>query len=220
MQHVPLPKDPTIGYIEVPCLTDQEYDGGGLETFPARQGYADRPALEWKMLFDDPTPEFVAFMQFWQYFGSLSSVFGFAAVELFTKVCDDGSRVVDTSNLIAIIDGYVGSTLEGYEVQDGDLMWRVERSTKLLADLALGGDLLMTTTMDNISPYKFMTEFKKCRNPVPPEVSDSIRLLQEFLINAVWNYPSPFTLQQWREPSTDGPRNGNSCAAVSREGRV
>lgn len=159
-------------------------------------------------------------MQFWQYFGSLSLVFGFAAVKLFTKVCDDGSRVVDTSNLIAIIDGYVESTPEGYEVQDRDLMWRMERSTKLLADLALGGDLLMTTTTDNISLYKFMTMFKKFRNDVPPEVSDSIRLLQEFLINTVWNYPSPFTLQQWREPSTDGLRNGSSCAAISRRSGV
>ena len=212
MQHIPLPHNPTIGYIEVPCLTEQEYDGGDLEMFPARQGYGDRTALEWKNLFDNPTPEFVAFMQLWQYFGSLSWVFGVAAVELFTKVCNGGSRVVDTSNLIAMIDDYVESTPEGYEIQDGDLKDRIDRSNTLMGVLLLKGVISITTTTntngrlgsDVISLYKFMTTFDY-RNPLPVEILDSLWLLRDLLNVVGINFPSPFTLQQWRQPDTNGP---------------
>ena len=146
MQHIPLPHNPTIGYIGVPCLPDQEYDGGDFETFPARQGYPDSTISEWKTLFDDPTADFVAFLQLWQYFGYIGSIFPFATSKILTKVREYGSRVVDTSNLITMVNHHVERTPEGYELQDGDLILRLKRSTKLLGHLVEGTRTPITTT--------------------------------------------------------------------------
>ena len=223
MQHIPLPQNPTIGYIDVPCLTDQEYDGGDFETFPARQGYPDRTALDWKKLFDGPSEEFVAFLQLWQYFGSLSSVFEFAAVKSFTKVCDDGSRVVDTSNLIVMIDDYVEGTPVGYEFKDEDLSHRMVRSCRLLDYLTLVRIPINTTTNTNgrlgsdlISLYQFMTTFEY-RDPFPAEISDSIRLLGDLFGVVGNNFSSPFTLQQWRQPNINSSWNQGLFVAGGRQ---
>lgn len=42
MDHIPLPKNPTWGRIEIPCIAEEGYDGGPYERYPARQGYMDQ----------------------------------------------------------------------------------------------------------------------------------------------------------------------------------
>jgi len=126
-------------------------------------------------------------------------------------VCDDGSRVVDTSNLIAMIDDYVESTLIGYEIQDGDLKDRIVRSNLLMENLLFKGDLSITTTTntkgrlgsDVISLYKFMTTFDH-RKLLPVDILASIWLLRDLFNVVDENFSSPFTLQQWRQPDIHG----------------
>ena len=231
MQHIPLLQNPTIGYIEVPCLTNQEYDGGDLETFPARQGYGDRTALEWNKLFEDPSAEFVAFLQLWQYFGYISTVLRFATLANLTKVTTDGRRVVDTSSLIALTEEHIGSTPEGYELEDegvvpsmrpfpevfDELDWDPDRNVSLNIPMNEREDRRLEVEV--ISLYTFMSTFE-FHDPLPLEILDSIRLLRDFVFVVCMNYSSPFSLQKWRQLDLNNPGDEGSSLALACNGGV
>ena len=56
-------------HFEVPVLSTANYDGGDFLTYPNRQGWGPRPVSEWQAIFQNPSPDFLAFLQRWLYFG-------------------------------------------------------------------------------------------------------------------------------------------------------
>ncbi|KAL5339213.1 hypothetical protein BJX70DRAFT_397986 [Aspergillus crustosus] len=61
--------------INVPALSLTSYDGGDYAAYPERQGWGIRSVAKWQELFQQPTPEFKAFLQRWLYYGLAYVVF-------------------------------------------------------------------------------------------------------------------------------------------------
>ncbi|KAH5524331.1 hypothetical protein HBI24_056980 [Parastagonospora nodorum] len=108
MDHIPLPKNPTWGRIDIPCITEDDYDGGNYETYPARQGYVDRTLHEWADFFLAPPVGYDSFMQRWRYFGFVASVLRIPGVsrpklEDLTRRSPGKELYLDTSRLVDLV---------------------------------------------------------------------------------------------------------------------
>jgi len=108
MDHIPLPKNPTWGRTDIPCITKEDYDGGAYETYPARQGYVDRNLHEWADFFFAPPVGYDSFMQRWRYFGFIASVLRIPGVSLpkleeLTRRGADNELYLDTSSLVGFV---------------------------------------------------------------------------------------------------------------------
>jgi hypothetical protein len=196
VNHIPLPRNPALGYLEVPCLTDQEYDELDPETFPERQGYQDRTARDWKTMFERPTPKFVAFMQLWRYFGYIRLMFPFATMERLTRVKGNGKRVFDTSNLVATTE----SNIEGWKV-DGELLdnHKLFHSIEDVLNTDSKGKDATSQSEEKISLYHFLTS-TPINDPLPHEIVESIWLVHEFVVNVSNNFQKPLVVDRWRPP--------------------
>jgi len=226
MQHIPLPQNPTIGYIEMPCLTDQEYDRGDLETFPARQGWARRTAVQWKALFENPTEDFIAFMQLWRYFGYIRSILEFATLQSLTSLTADGIRVVDTTDLATRTDNHIRATAGGYESPDADFISRLNRSTRLFRKLKTTVNPKIScetwtneSSSETISLYQFMITFK-FTEPLSYEIINSIWLLHDFVTAIRENFPPALVSQQWPNSAGNDRNNCEYLPAMYNSGEI
>ena len=66
-------------------------------------------------MFEKPTTKFVAFMQLWRYFGVIRAAFPSAAMKRLTRVEANGRRVVDTTNLVSMIDEFIRSNYKWFD---------------------------------------------------------------------------------------------------------
>ncbi|KAF5664289.1 heterokaryon incompatibility protein [Fusarium heterosporum] len=82
MQCVPLPKSPIHSNTEIRLFSDEGYDGKEFNTYPDRQGWSARPTEDWERLFNDPSPEFVALIERWVFFGFASHALSADASQL------------------------------------------------------------------------------------------------------------------------------------------
>ena len=102
MDHLPLPREPILGHIEVPYRCTEPYDGGPFLSYPERHG--------WEVLYSPlgircllygripSNKELEGFLQNWLYFGLLHEAFGsFGETSQFTKKNERGETVVSTA---------------------------------------------------------------------------------------------------------------------------
>ncbi|KAF2829676.1 hypothetical protein CC86DRAFT_464197 [Ophiobolus disseminans] len=115
MDHIPLSANLKWGRLELPCLTEQDYDGGDHETYPAREGLVDRIYREWDEFSKSSPPGVDSFMQRWRYFGFISTVFQYPdgtrpKLRDLSRLTDENVRVLDTSKLVDIVDQTILAT--------------------------------------------------------------------------------------------------------------
>lgn len=55
--------------------TSKLFHGDSLDQYPDRQGWVARPPTEWLKVFENPSEEFVAFLERWLLFGPISTTF-------------------------------------------------------------------------------------------------------------------------------------------------
>ncbi|KAK6338122.1 hypothetical protein TWF696_001593 [Orbilia brochopaga] len=97
MDIAPRPLNPLHPPIEVPILSDEEYDCGDFNTYPDRQGWTERSGTEWTAIFRNPPVEFIAFLERWLFYGGLHIVFGDAIKGIkFTRTLENPRRTVLT----------------------------------------------------------------------------------------------------------------------------
>lgn len=70
MDHLPCPRHPIHGPIEVPYVCTEEYDGGPIEAYPMRR--RERSQQRANM----PNRDISGFVQTWLFFGMLTTIFG------------------------------------------------------------------------------------------------------------------------------------------------
>lgn len=77
MDYVPLPLNPSGAPLAVPLLSRTGYDDSiDFADYPERQGWGKQTAAQWTAIFENPTPEFQAFLQRWLLFAPLQAFSG------------------------------------------------------------------------------------------------------------------------------------------------
>ncbi|KAK1753882.1 hypothetical protein QBC47DRAFT_385136 [Echria macrotheca] len=100
MDYAMLPRKRTRAHVEIPCLAVEDFDDGVWVEYPDRQGWDERSVQEWMILFRNPSPEFLAFLETWLFFGAIAAAFRkHVSLNDFTRLTEDGTRVIDTSIL-------------------------------------------------------------------------------------------------------------------------
>lgn len=101
MDHLPLPSRSSEIYDDALCYTSEPYDGGDWFSYPERQGFGRKTTKEWFMIFDNPTRDFLGFLQRWLFFGTLETFIGCKVpVESFTRQRTNPTRNVITTSLL------------------------------------------------------------------------------------------------------------------------
>jgi hypothetical protein len=124
MDQIPLPEAPLWGRIDIPCLTDKDYNyEGNAESYPASQGYEDSTYDEWDLVRPKDSQKWAAFVQRWRYFGFIASVFRYPDESWpkrkdLTRLNDKGERVLDTIGLVDIRTKEVQAENVRRKVQD------------------------------------------------------------------------------------------------------
>lgn len=83
MDYIPVPLNPHGAPLTVPLLSSTSYDESiSFEDYPEHEGWGKRTVADWTAVFENPTPEFQAFLQRWLLFGPLQA---FSASEFDTS---------------------------------------------------------------------------------------------------------------------------------------
>ena len=234
MDHIPLPKNPTWGRLEIPCLTEQDYDGGDPRSYPAREGFGDRTHFEWEKLLAKPPQGFVRFMQRWRYFGLIARVFRYPdgtwpTVTDLSRLNADNERVLDTSKLpdIARQTILAGGVAESQKY--GSLMSRCEFAKRFF--LKIEGSqsakksqphLKDKALLEKVSLSKYYDTLEG-QEVLPEMIAYSVLLLHEFIGSVLdfaplYLHPSMqhTTLEQALSETGDRtsyqPNSQNACA--------
>ncbi|KFA72444.1 hypothetical protein S40288_10290 [Stachybotrys chartarum IBT 40288] len=109
----PLPRNPLHPPGQLRLLEPVVYDGGDFATYPERQDWGPRTAVEWVCLFDEPPTEFSALLERWILFGPLSVALSllqnppFTLAEFIREIPSDeptaGRAVFDTQHLVQLL---------------------------------------------------------------------------------------------------------------------
>ena len=112
MDHLVNPNNPIHDPIEVPCLSTEEYDGLDFDAYPTRQGWGSRTVKEWRTIFANRPPEFLAFLQTWLFFRVMELVLG-KHIQLsdFTREdSNSGHKVVTMVKFLPVLRKWLVST--------------------------------------------------------------------------------------------------------------
>lgn len=75
MDHLPFPPN-TRSRITIPLLQVDDYDDGDFLQYPDRQKWSARPPEQWRQVFQAHESDFVAPLDTWSLFGTMSCLFG------------------------------------------------------------------------------------------------------------------------------------------------
>lgn len=97
MDHLPKVKHP-YNPIQIPCLSSEDYHGGGFYDYDKRQGWTPE-----RFKNESLRQNAVAFLQTWLYFGTLSEVMGFPVPRSDFTRGDDNDKWITTERLPAYL---------------------------------------------------------------------------------------------------------------------
>lgn len=221
MDHLPLPSSTfSETYDEALCYTSEPYDGGDWLSYPARQGFGRKTTKEWFMIFNNPTRDFLGFLQRWLFFGTLETFIGWKVpVESFTYQRTNPTRKVITTTLL---EGY----LEFAWTEIG--LRRTYESTEILLKVAFlgatinqylygdkkdyGDDYEPRTPLEESMGLQTFIMSNNFKDPRPPELALSISLMIEALQTSYMNFRA-----LWLEA---GRRRGRFPIAEQRKARA
>lgn len=111
MEHVPRPQSVNKSHgpnIKVPCLVEEDYDGGPILSYPERRGWDVRFSNQGAHFLlggrEPPATEVAGFVQTWLYFGLLRVTIGPSCVNAsFVTTDEAGHAWLTTSQLQDII---------------------------------------------------------------------------------------------------------------------
>jgi hypothetical protein len=181
MQHLPLPKNSSIGTIDIPLLSRVQYDGASFAEYPARQGWSTprvgRPQRATTVsatasLSSDNCDEF---LQTWLYFGLLHDYLAISpSLGLFETISVTGDRLLTTAQLEALV---------------------VARTVSLRDEYVNGGQARVKLWMHNIYDTLLVARDHVLRLIIPEASPDkvvsllclSVAVLAEYLMQALKN---------------------------------
>ncbi|KAF2655681.1 hypothetical protein K491DRAFT_758025 [Lophiostoma macrostomum CBS 122681] len=192
MDHIPLPKNPTWGSFEVPCLVspeDDDYDGDP-RLFAEHKGWIARPWKEWNEIFKDPPDDFKAFMQHWRYFKLIFAVFSTVkdprlSIHGLTRFNSQGKRILDTTRLPEAINDAMAKYPDP-QVSNVksilEFLLRIENGFTLMK--RTHPMVLMPTTPISLATYCTEGPILVDVDPLPDVTRMSIYLLYEVICKA------------------------------------
>lgn len=221
MDHLPLPSSTfSETYDDALCYTSEPYDGGDWFTYPARQGFGRKTTEEWFMIFDNPTREFLGFLQRWLFFGTLETFIGCKVpVESFTRQRTNPTRNVITTSFLEEYLGLIWTEL-GLKrmLESSDNLLKVVFLSASINQLLYGdkqeyGDDYepMTALEERMGLQTFMMG-NNFKDPRTPELALSISLIIEAVQVSQMNFVTAFL--------EAGPRRGRFPIAEQRKKRA
>lgn len=217
MDHIPLTKYQTWGRVDIPCLTEKNYDCWDYEDLPAQQGYVDRSYLEWLDFLGAPPPGYDGFMQLWRYFGFIATVFRDAqgrrpTLAALSRRGTDGMRYIDTSKLISIVQRSVPgldrdqpkSDRFRQRMKSAQQFFKAMEASQVLSEPWRKEDNRISSGKENpenekISLSKALMTLRAV-DPLPLSVKYSIMLIHEFVRKVEVFIPLQIDQQFQQEP--------------------
>lgn len=198
MDHLPLPSSASSEtYGEVLCYTSEPYDGGDWISYPARQGFGRKTTKEWFTIFNNPTRDFLGFLQRWLFFGTLETCIGRQVpMEYFTRQHTNPTRnVITTEFLEACLE--FSWTADGLKrrAESSESLMRVAFISTSINQLLYGdkkscGDDYepRTPLEESMGLQTFMTR-NNFKDPRPPELALSFSLMIQavYVSHNIWD---------------------------------
>lgn len=183
MDHLPCPRHPIHGPIEVPYVCTEEYDGGPIETYPKRRRERSQQRA------DTPNGDVSSFVQTWLFFGMLTTIFGRKVnIGEWTCTLGDPHRIVVTTKELSRA---APRWIDEHRAMD-------EQSSQRRI-LEIKAALLFVSRL--IGSLYSMAENSRCG--LDRTIILSIELLGEFLQSALFRASQTRLLPDWLSHSTD-----------------
>lgn len=191
MENRPVPRNPLLFSAEVPCYTEEDYDGKSFDDYPQRAGWGPRPAKQWHILFRNPPSAFLAFLQTWRFFGLIATVFRLEdgskprLRDLIRQLKDPTRYVVDMCQFARIAESFAKFASRG----DGSFLFGI--LTRTLWDSFRIESMFVPTpgVCDCLVPESMMLSLEQYRricpvtpDPLPSIIIDSISLVNSFCV--------------------------------------